>query len=82
MGKTYSNRSKGKGRQKFYEEFEPEDHKEFRQCLRKKGSYASARIAQKAADEQMELYDNFLRPYKCQYCKKYHLTSSEKNDFK
>ena len=74
MGKTYSNRGKGAKRKKFYEEFEPEDQGRFRQCSRKRGVYESARIAQIHADEQMELYGGYLRPYKCEYCKKYHLT--------
>ena len=76
MGKTWTNRSKDKSkRKKHYEEFEPIPQKEFRACARKRGSYESARVAQKAADEQMEIYGGFLRPYKCEFCKMYHLTS-------
>lgn len=75
MGKTWSRRTKdNKARKKQYEEYEPVPYKEFRACTRKRGSYASARVAQMAADEQMEQYDNFLRPYKCPFCKQYHLT--------
>ena len=75
MGKTYSNRNKGGKRRKQYEEYEPVDEAEFRQCAKKKGSYESARIAQQKADEQMEECGYTLRVYKCNYCKKYHLTS-------
>lgn len=74
MGKTYSNRSKGKSRKKLYEDLEPVPELEYRACARKRGAYESARIAQVKAEEQMEQYGGFLRPYKCQYCKKYHLT--------
>lgn len=74
MGKTYSNRNKGGKRRKQYEEYEPVPEKEFRACARKRGSYESARVAQKNANEQMEIYGGFLRPYKCEFCKMYHLT--------
>jgi len=78
MGKTWTNRSKdNKKRKKIYDEYEPVADAEFRQCSRKKGAYESPRVAQKAAEEQMELYGGFLRHYKCHFCKKYHLTSKE-----
>lgn len=50
---------------------------EFGECARKK-KFESKRIAQKSADETMNEYGGFLRVYKCNFCKKYHLTSKEK----
>ena len=77
MGKTYSNRGKGQKRKKFYDEFEPIPEGKFRQCSRKRGTFETSRIAQEKADEQFEIFGVYLRVYKCDYCKKYHLTSKE-----
>lgn len=74
MGKTWTNRSKDKKRRKIYEVYESADYKEYKGCTRKKGAYESSRVAQNAANEQMEIYGVFLRPYKCEFCKMYHLT--------
>lgn len=50
---------------------------EFNACARKR-KYETERIAQKDANSMMNEYGGFLRPYKCKFCKKYHLTSQEK----
>ena len=77
MGKTYRfNRSTSKSR-KYFED-DPADEHRYNQCVNKRGSYESARVAQKYADEQEEITGNKLKIYKCDYCKKYHLAKADK----
>lgn len=51
----------------------------FKACNRKT-SYVSERMANIAIDEQMQTYGaKQLYAYKCEHCKKYHLTSRPRN---
>lgn len=49
---------------------------EFKMC-KKKHPYESERIARKKADIQEEYFGYKLRVYKCDICKKWHLTKKE-----